>query len=248
LNPSTNYEAGLLVHGFEHRPCLMMTYNPPYYLRLVEACAFQKEIDLFSFLAERGYQPPEWVRKAVERVRKDTRIWIRPVRPREFESEASLIRKIYHNAWSDNWGFVPTTEEEFRWIAKAVVRILEKDHAFFIYYRQEPVGVGFMLPDVNPLLKHLNGRFGPLGFFKFLLYRRKIDGVRGFMLGIKKEYHQMGLPIAALDYLFDLAKKNQRYRYLEFGWNLENNEKMNRGLLEGGLSIHNRYRIYQKAL
>jgi hypothetical protein len=248
LNPSTNYEAGMLIDGFLHRPCLMMTYNPPYYPRLVESCAFQKEMDLFSFLAERGYQAPEWMQRGVERVKKDKNIWIRPVRPREFESEASLIRKIYHDAWSDNWGFVPTTEDEFRWIAKSVARVLEKDNAFFLYYRQEPVGVGFMLPDINPLIKRLNGRFGPLGLLKILLYRREVDGVRGFMLGIKKDYQRIGLPLAAFDHLMNLARKNQKYRYLEFGWNLESNEQMNQALLEGGLSIHNRYRIFRKAL
>jgi len=31
LNPSINYEVGLLIEGYDYPPALMMAYNPPYY-------------------------------------------------------------------------------------------------------------------------------------------------------------------------------------------------------------------------
>ena len=37
MNPTTNDECGLLAEGFDSAPVFMMTYNPPYYLELVEA-------------------------------------------------------------------------------------------------------------------------------------------------------------------------------------------------------------------
>ena len=36
MNPSFNYEMGMLVDGFDQSPTFMMTYNPPCYPRLVE--------------------------------------------------------------------------------------------------------------------------------------------------------------------------------------------------------------------
>ena len=48
LNPSMNYECGLLIEGFEQAPTIMMSYNPPYYADLIEANGFKKEKDLIA--------------------------------------------------------------------------------------------------------------------------------------------------------------------------------------------------------
>jgi hypothetical protein len=42
VNPSLNYECGLLIEGFDTPPFFMMTHNRPYYARLVEANGFGK--------------------------------------------------------------------------------------------------------------------------------------------------------------------------------------------------------------
>ena len=48
-NPSLNYECGLLIDGFDSPPTFMMTYNPPYYARLIENYGFRKSQDLYAF-------------------------------------------------------------------------------------------------------------------------------------------------------------------------------------------------------
>ena len=50
-NPSLNYECGLLIEGFHSPPTFMMTYNPPYYQRLVEDYGFRSSQDLFAYWA-----------------------------------------------------------------------------------------------------------------------------------------------------------------------------------------------------
>nr|MCU0982661.1 N-acetyltransferase [Pirellulaceae bacterium] len=49
VNPSLNYECGLLIDGFDSPPTFMMTYNPPYYAKLIEGCGFSKAQDLYAF-------------------------------------------------------------------------------------------------------------------------------------------------------------------------------------------------------
>ena len=141
----------------------MMTYNPAYYADLAESCGHGKEKDLLSFFVEGDYQPPHWIESVSSRVKKDMNAWVRPVRPKEFVSEAALIRRIYHEAWSENWGFVPTTEDEFRWIAKSVERVIDEDLAFFVYCGEDPVGFALILPDINPLLKRFERENRALG-------------------------------------------------------------------------------------
>ena len=49
VNPSTNYECGLLVDGFDSSPMVMMTYNPPYYAALLEGAGLRKAKDLWAW-------------------------------------------------------------------------------------------------------------------------------------------------------------------------------------------------------
>jgi hypothetical protein len=248
LNPSANYEAGLLIEGFDYPPVLGMTYNPPYYPRLVESCGFIKEKDLLAYLIEAPFQVPEWVDRLAERLAQKKGVHIRPFRIEDQDSEFLLIREIYNDSWSGNWGFVPLSENEIRNIQKDLMKFGDKDLVFFIYYEQKPVAVCVVLPDLNPLLKRLNGRVGLLGLLKLLMYRGEVRGLRGLIFGVKEEYRQLGFPMLATQQLNEILRKKGKYHYLEMGWCLEDNESINFLIEEAGVKTHKRYRLYRKSL
>lgn len=248
LNPSTNYEVGLLVEGFDYPPALMMTYNPPYYSRLVESCGFAKEKDLFAFLIDGDYRLPEWMDSLAGRIARRKGIHIRPFRPEEEDAEFARIKEIYNDSWSANWGFVPLSDGEMRDIQKSVMTFADPDLAFFIYYEDEPAAVCIIFPDINPLLKRLNGRIGLLGLLKVLHNRRKITGLRCLMFGIKDKYRQLGIPMLAFHHIFEVVRQKDKYRSLELGWTLEDNEAVNTLAVEAGARPYKRYRIFRKSL
>ena len=248
LNPSTNYEVGMLIEGFDYPPALMMTYNPPYYPRLVESCGFTKEKDLLSFLVDSTYQPPEWMERLAERLAQKKGIRVRPFRLKNSDAEFALMQEIYNASWSGNWGFVPVSGNEIRDMQKNLVKFADPDLAFFIYYEQEAVAVCVVLPDINPVLKRLNGRVGPWGLLKTLIYRREIIGLRSLIFGVKEEYRQLGLPLLALHHLFGILKKKEQYHHLELGWTLEDNDAINFLVEEAGAGIYKKYRIFRKSL
>jgi len=248
LNPSLNYEAGTLVQNFAYPPTLLMTYNPPYYIRLIEESGFQKEKDLFSFWVDKNLQIPEWATPVIEGIREKRDLWVRPGNPKEFASELALIWNLYNACWSHNWGYVPPSQEEAAEIGRNLKRIIDPDLVFFVYYKSEPVGVGFALPDWNPVLKKLNGKIGLLGLVKILKYKKEINGLRGFMFGVREECRQLGLPIAAFDHMYRLLTQQNRYQYMELGWTLEDNDPINEMFREGGLEVYRKYRIYKKPL
>jgi hypothetical protein len=248
LNPSINYEAGLLVDGFDDPPALMMTYNPPYYLRLAESSGFTKEKDLFSYLVNGDYRLPEWLDRLAERMAQKKGVHIRGFRLKDPASELALIRDIFNDCWSGNWGYVPLSDNETMEMGKYMVKIGDPDLAFFIYYEDDPAGICVILPDINPLLKRLNGRIGLSGLLKILLYRREINGLRGLLFGIKEKYRQMGLPLLAFRHLYEVVRKKEKYRYLELGWTLEDNESINFLVEEAGARIHHKYCILRKPL
>jgi hypothetical protein len=248
LNPSTNYELGLLVEGFDYLPALMMSYNPPYYSRLVESCGFAKEKDLLAFLIDGDYRLPEWMDSLAGRIARKKGIRIRPFRPKDEDAEFALIKEIYNDSWSANWGFVPLSDAEMRDIQKSVMPFADPDLAFFIYYEDEPAAVCVIFPDINPLLKRLNGRIGLLGLLKALLYRREITGLRCLMFGIKEKYRQLGIPMLAFHHIFEVVRKKDKYRSLELGWTLEDNAAVNTLAVEAGARPYKKYRIFRKSL
>jgi len=248
LNPSTNYEVGLLIEGFNYPPALMMVYTPPYYPRLVESCGFTKEKDLLAFLIDGAYRLPEWIDHLAERIAPKKGIHIRLFLPKEEDSEFALIREIYNDAWSANWGFVPLSDNEMRDIQKNVMEFADPDMAFFIYYEDEPAAFCLIFPDMNPLLKRLNGRLGLIGMLKFLIYRRGINGLRLLMLGIKEKFRQLGIPMLAFHHICKVVREKEKYHHLEMGWTLEDNESINSLIEEAGGKRYKKYRIFRKSL
>jgi hypothetical protein len=248
LNPSTNYEVGMLVQGFNLPPALMMSFNPSYYPELVYYCGFRKEKDLLAFHISRDYEPPDWAIPLAERIARKGEITIRHIDPKNFEAEMILLNRVYNDCWANNWGFVPMTDEELRENAKEMIHILDHELAFLLYYREEPVGVFVCVPDINPLLKRFNGKLGITALVKKYLHWSDIIGLRILMFGVKEQYRQMGVPLVAFDHIMRVFSKHEKYQLLEAGWTLEDNDAINRLFVEGGVSPYKRYRIYRKNL
>lgn len=246
FNPSTNYEIGLLANGFDSPPCVMMTYNPPWYLELVESAGLVKEKDVLAFQFLRGHKLPQWMLDASRRLMDKGEVRIRHVEKKNLLAEVELMSELYRAAWAKNWGFVPMSRAEIEAMAEALAPILDEDLAFFLYVGDDPAGVGLILPDVNPMLKRLNGKIGLTGMFKYLRYKSEIRGTRCLLFGIKPQYQQMGVPLVALEYVLGLSERKPQYETIEMSWTLEDNDAVNGLLMDLGGRAYKRYRIYRK--
>ncbi len=58
------------------------------------------------------------------------------------------------------------------------------------------------------------------------------------MLGIKEKYRQLGLPMLAFHHIYEIVRKKEKYRYMEIGWTLEDNEAVNSLIEEAGAKMH----------
>ncbi|MGD9646820.1 MAG: hypothetical protein AB7U73_13985 [Pirellulales bacterium] len=248
MNGSTNYELGLLIRGYEHAPTIMMPWQPPYYLDLMESCGLAKEKDLIAMLIDREHETPPRVAKLVDRIQRNHNVSIRTATRRTLDRDMALVKEIYYESWSKNWGFVPLSDEEFDESARQMARIMDPDLVLFMYHHDEPAGICVILPDMNPLLRRLNGHIGLTGVFKYLYYRHEVRGVRAILFGFKPQYRKLGLPLVAFAHLNKVLREKQQYHYLELGWNLEDNDDINRFDKEVGGREHKRYRLFRKEL
>ena len=248
MNPSTNDECGLLIEGFDSSPCLMMPYNPRLYPSLLEGFGLRKRMDLYAYLLQEPTFHLTRLDRITERLRKrEPQLYVRPIQLRHFEEELKIVKEIYNQAWSKNWGFVPMTDEEINLTAKELKPLVVSELILFAYWGKEPVAFSVSLPDYYEVLKHLNGKVGLLGAVKFLYYSKKINKIRVMLLGVKHDFQKKG--VEGLLYIETFKRGNKKgYHNAECSWILEENILMQHGIEAMGGKRYKTYRIYEMPL
>jgi len=245
MNPSTNDTIGLLIDGFQSPPVLMMTYNPTYYIDLFEKVSLEKSKDVFAYYIDTTVPISDKIKRVAEIIKKRYKLTIRNVNMKKLREELELLKGIYNNAWSKNWGFVPMTEAEFDHLAKELKQIVNPELAIFAYIDGEPAGFSLALPDINQALLKINGRLFPTGLFKLLWLSRKIDMLRVIIMGMKKKYRNMGIDAVFYYETYTRGVKSG-FTQGEFSWILEDNYPMRNVIENWGAKIYKTYRVYGK--
>jgi len=245
---SVNHEVGLLLDAFDEPPLIRMTYNPPYYAGLMDGYGLQKIQDLYAYVMFESEAIPERLRAISDRALEDPKLVVRTVNVRDFENEMARIKKIYAEAWSENWGAVPLTEDEFDHLVGELRLIYDRDMSFIAEYDGEPAGMSLVLPDMNQAVKKAGGRLFPLGLLKMLWQRRKINAWRMPLLGVRQEHRLRGIEVVFCCRTYAVAKTKRNYRKGEMSWILEGNTAANAVLKRLGARRSKTYRIYEKPL
>lgn len=247
-NPSMMDEIGILIDGFQFDPSIMMPYHKPYYDKLIKSAGLEKEMDMFAFRVtqetvsfDRMYRAEEIVKRRYPRLR------IREVNLKNIEQEVETVRKIFNEAWKDNWGFIPLTEEELASTADDFKMILDPKVAHIAEIGGEPIAFSIALPDLNQVLKKMDGKLFPLGIFKLLWHKRNINRIRTALMGVMPEYQGKGID-ALLHKEAILNGREVGYKSSELSWVLETNTNMIRVAERLGAKIEKTYRMYRKEL
>lgn len=261
-NFSTNEECGLLIKGFDDPPVILMPYNYPYYQRLVEnAPGFAKVMDVFSY----NLTLTEWQesRKLEQTVRVTQRnnvrrgITVRTVDPQNVKRDLALLKRIYNQAWDENWGFVPMSDRELDALISDLGTYLEPRLAIFAAVDGEPAAFLLAFPDLNQPLKAAYPRPGKPAFITLpqVLWHWKIRStvrrIRVALFGVNARFRGMGVEAAMFVELFQQARAisaETGWYYADCGWVLETNEPMIRLITAYGGDDYKHYRFYERAL
>ncbi len=244
VNPSMNDENAFLLEGFDLPPTVMMPYTHKYYLDLAEEHGLKKAKDLYALIKYAKDGIPDRIEKMIQKIKLRTGVKVRHFDMKNFERDAQFLKDIYNAGWEKNWGFVPMTDDEMNLAAKKLKQFVDPELVLFAEMDGKPVGVTVTVPDVNQVLKKLNGRMGLLEMLKFLYYKRQITGVRSLIGGVLKKYRETGI-IAVLYYESEKANIRLGYDWCELGWNLEDNDLINKFDIAIGGKIYKKYRIYE---
>ena len=246
---SMNEESGVLIEGHDLQPLIRQPWQPPYYQRLCEGAGLQKAMDLYSWfldISDREDMLPILF-ELDERARNEHGVKIRRMSRRRLRKEMDRFAEIYNAAWSENWGFVPYSKEDLDAYTMDMHLVFAKEWFMVAEKDGETIAVAITLPDINQVLRKMNGRLLPLGWWHFLNRNRICDQVRVGFLGVKPEHQHTGVAASLYVEHFDTAAR-MRQKHGEAGWILETNEAMNRGLEAMSAEIVKKYRVYELSL
>jgi hypothetical protein len=246
-----NDESGIVIEGHELAPMIRQPWHPTYYQRLCEdAAGLEKVVDLLMWeleIADRDQMLPilpELARDAREkhgvRIRRMTR--------RGLRADLDLFAEIYNRAWRRNFGFVPYGKDDLDQYAREMQLVFDRDWMMVAEIGDEAIAMALTFPDINQVLRRMNGRVLPFGWWHYLRRRHTIDKVRVGFLGVKPKFQHTGAAAALYVEHFDTSARHPRIKSGEMGWILETNRAMNRGMEAMHGRVVKRYRIYGRAL
>ncbi len=244
-NPSLNYELGLLIDGFDSPPTFMMTYNPPYYERLIENYGFRKTQDLYAFWGHIDMLPQIGAKLApiAEQIVERYNVKLRPLDRSRFREDVAMFLDLYNRSLANTWGFVPMSAGELKRLAGELKQIIVPEMTVCASVNGRVVGAAFGLPDYNPRIKEIDGRLLPFGFIHLLRNVRAIKRIRLISTNVLPEYQRFGIGLVLMHGLVPKAME-WGLEEGEFSWVLESNRLSYGALKKGGAKITKTYRLY----
>ena len=247
-------EPGLEIEGFDEPPTVMMGHHRPEYRGWIEGAGYAKAKDLVTYELDITNWDDPFINRVIAAGERNPRIRIRMVDKARFAEEARLILNLLNDAWSNNWGYVPLTEAEIAYAGKKLKPIIYNELVRIAEYDGEPVGFMITLPDINELIKDLNGELFPFGWAKLLwrLRNPRTQRSRVPLMGIAKKLQGSRLASQLAFMLIEFTRRDCVGKFGigtgEFGWILEDNKGMLSIAQLPGAHVNHRYRIYEKAL
>lgn len=246
VSPSTNYECGLLVQGFDAPPVIMMTYNPPYYERLLLSEGFRAVQDLYAYggqfesFASAWHEYSEMGLKAMRRFDFE----LQSLNIQQLMEHASLFFEMYNQLTRDLWGCVPLSAGEQTFLLRQFRHVLIPELAWGAGKDDVAQGIVLALPDINPIVKRHRGRLFPFGALDIVLNKKRVKTARVICALVDSGLHGWGLGLVLLGRLA-LSGIALGMREVELGWIAESNRMARVALERGGFRRTKVYRIYE---
>ncbi len=251
FNLSINHECGMLVDGFQTPPMVMMGHARPYYTQRIEQQGYRGEVDLLAYLAPTDFTFTPAMQNIVRRY--ENTISVRAFQFNNLDTDLAILKDIYEDAWSQNWGFLPFTNKELKHLGRDLKQFVPEEFVAFAEIDGQPQGFITVFPNLYEAMRDLRGRLLPFGWLK-LLWRLKTGAIKTLrvpLMGVRQKYHDSltgaALALSLITHVQQVALK-RAYEHVEMSWILEDNKGMRNMIENIGGDAYKRYRIFTKSL
>jgi len=245
-------EIGCLIEGFDTPPMVMMPHHHPYQGNLIEGAGLEKTKDLFAWRYTVG-DVPKRAQRAHDQIAAMPEVKVRHVDMKHLDKDVRIVMDIFNDAWQQNWGFVPLSEDELTKLASDFKLILVPDLTYVVDIDGEPAAFAIAIPNLNEMIHDLRGKLSPVGVAK-LVWRLKVSRAktaRLALLGVRSKYRHVKKYGGLSTFLY--AKMNAAgarcgIEWGELSYTFEDNAPVNLGIKFMGGKIYKKYRLFEAAL
>jgi GNAT superfamily N-acetyltransferase len=218
---------GLLVQGFTH-PAVGMNYNPNYYQSLFENYGFNMYFEQISNHMDAHKPLPERFAKIAEWVSKKPGYSFEHLKLSNLNKYSQDFQNIYNDAWQFHENFSPMSNQTVLESLEKMKAFMDERFIWFAYVDGDPAAFVITIPDVNQLIKYMNGKTNFFAKLKFAYYRMmgKMDRLRVVIMGVKPAYQKSGLESALIMKSIEMIRKTNQYKEIELSWVGDFNPKM----------------------
>jgi hypothetical protein len=184
---------GLLVQGFEP-PVYCLNYNYPYYQALFENYGFKNFFNQICFGMKANSRLIQKFYDRHAECAKDPNFSAAHIKKDQLDKFAADFTVVYNKAWAGHGGLKQLEEKVVRKMFHSMKPVMDERINWFIYYKDEPVGIWINLPDLNQWFKYLKGKFGLFQKLRFLWTKATVKNKKftGLVFGIVPEFQGMG--------------------------------------------------------
>jgi GNAT superfamily N-acetyltransferase len=218
---------GLIVDGFSE-PTYTSNYNPAYYRAFFEDYGFKTYYQQYYYQIEVRKPLPPRFEALYTRITRNPDYRCEHIRKDKLQKYTADFHEIYNKAWGKHDGFKEMSLEQAGILVNSIKPIMDEELIWFAYYKNEPVGFFVMLPEINGIIKHMNGKLDLPGKLRFLWYKwtgkcRKMFGV---VFGVTPEFQGKGMESLMIVSAARKLQNLNRYDVMEMTWIGDFNPKM----------------------
>ena len=250
LNFSIYDEMGLLVEGFDSMPTIFQTHNPPYYLEMLTSLGFVKAMDWHAYKITSREANLAALERRLDDILAGQNIQVITYNAKELDQRAEEVYHLFNDAWEPLWGHVPLTRRQFREMLDMIKPLLRPELAHILVEGDRMVGFGIGLPDLNPLIRKLNGELSLWGKLQLLYWAkyRPIRKVRAMVIGISQPYQGRRLHLALFLRSYLYLVKHTPCEFADFSLIPENVRPWIKVLRAFGAQRYKVFRVLEKPI
>ncbi|MFI3268657.1 MAG: hypothetical protein R3Y51_08085 [Rikenellaceae bacterium] len=217
---------GVLVEGFEP-PVYGMNYNHEYYKELFENYGFKNYYNQYTYgkdviNSEGGIEIGEAAKNKANRLAQNPDYMFKHLDKRNLKQASAAFVNIYNKAWAGFTGVKPMTQEQADNLFKTMKPVIDEKLIYFSYYKGNIVGFFIQIPELNQVIRHLNGKFNLWAKLKFLYYlkiKKECTTVLSLIFAVLPEHQGKGIESGMMNAFRSYAEHNKiNYNYLELTW------------------------------
>jgi hypothetical protein len=238
---------GLLVDGFTH-PSYEIAYNPPYYRELFETYGFRTYYMQEGFHLDVTKPLPTRFERIAQRVASNPDYKFEHFRWKDADRYALDFVSVFNEAWASfKENFEPLEVSYIKKTLKKAKAIIDEEFIWLAYSKGKPIAIYLMYPDVNLILKHLNGRLTLPAMLKFLYLKKKrtMTRARGVLMGVIPAFQNRGIEAGIIMNLVLVFAHKPHYGEIEFSWVGDFNPRMRQIFLSVGCTSVKHYITYR---